>query len=91
MVAYDERSSANEIPAGAGRARYFSYRSTNVLNGDNVLSKPVRYARVPDPISNYTNEIAQRQFLRPADVIQQFLRIGAFEHQMREGKPQEQS
>ena len=52
------------------------------------MSKPVRYARVPGPISNYTNEIATRRFLRPADVIQQFLRMGAFEHQMREFKRQ---
>lgn len=55
-----------------------------------MSNKPVRYARVPDPISNYANEIATRQFLRPADVIQQFLRMGAFEHQMREGKRQQQ-
>ena len=51
--------------------------------------KPIKNARIPDQIANYAADVAQRQFLRQADVVQQILRLGVFEHQMRESKRQQ--
>ena len=48
--------------------------------------KPPTHLRPDHLIAAYATEVAQRSWRKPSDVMQEFLRRGAFEHQLQEFK-----
>ena len=48
--------------------------------------KPPTHIQVNEQISAYAAEVAQRSWRKPPEVLQEFLRRGAFEFQLEETK-----